>query len=255
MGRKKILAEWYKDLGSDQIYCKHPQDRRQEGKEAPAASKVEIQQQEALNLIQRDEGAARLAADNSTTLEELRQAVIEFEGCAIKKMALNTVFADGNPNSEVMFVGEAPGANEDQQGIPFCGQSGKLLDNILASIGLSRQNAYITNTIFWRPPGNRRPTPEELALCRPFVEKHIALVAPKLIILVGSTAVESLLASKTTMHSSRQEYYEYTNRYLSKAIKAAVIFHPAYLLRQSLKKKNMWLDMQRIKHELIDASY
>ncbi|MBS0236182.1 MAG: uracil-DNA glycosylase [Proteobacteria bacterium] len=249
------MADLYKEMGSNQLYTEQPQDHRQT---AMAHAPIAKASKQAAFRQANDhgktvyEGEARNLADACGSLEELRKAVMAFDGCEIKKMAVNTVFADGNPKAEVMLVGEAPGANEDQQGIPFCGQSGKLLDNILASIGLSRQNAYITNTIFWRPPGNRRPTPEELRICRPFVEKHIALVGPKLIILVGSTAVEALLENTMSMHEMRGQYYTYHNRYLKQPIQTAVIFHPSYLLRQQSKKKEMWLDVQKIKYELLN---
>ena len=181
------------------------------------------------------------------TLEQLKDRVEKFDGCEIKKAASNTVFGDGSHKAEVMFIGEAPGANEDKEGIPFCGQSGKLLNNIIKALGFSREDVYITNTVFWRPPGNRRPTPTEIAQCKPFVEKHIALINPKIIILVGSTAVESLLESKVSMHELREGFYDYTNPYLETTIKTAVIFHPSYLLRQQTKKKLMWYDVLRIK--------
>ena len=184
------------------------------------------------------------------TLEQLKERVEKFEGCEIKKAASNTVFGDGSPKAEVMFIGEAPGANEDKEGIPFCGQSGKLLNNIIKALGFNREDVYITNTVFWRPPGNRRPTPTEIALCKPFVEKHIALIKPKIIVLVGSTAVESLLESKVSMHELREGFYDYTNPYLDNTIKTAVIFHPSYLLRQQTKKKLMWYDVLRIKATL-----
>ncbi|WPY01213.1 Uracil DNA glycosylase superfamily protein [Candidatus Trichorickettsia mobilis] len=193
------------------------------------------------------EQAARHIANSVTTLEELKQSVLNFEGCTLKGFATNTVFADGNPNSQIMFIGEAPGATEDQKGIPFCGESGKLLDNMLACIGIFRTtNAYITNTIFWRPPANREPTPEEISICKPFVEKHIALINPKLIVLVGSTAATSLLGKHAGISKIRQEYYSYTNQYLQKPIATTAIFHPAYLLRQPMQKKTTWYDLIKI---------
>jgi DNA polymerase len=163
------------------------------------------------------------------------------------------VIGDGDVQAEVMFIGEAPGANEDKEGIPFCGQSGKLLNNIIKSIGLLRPQVYITNTVFWRPPGNRRPTTEEINTCRPFVEKHIALIKPRLIILVGNTAVESLLALKQPIGELRQREFAYENSYLATPIKTVVIYHPSYLLRQLTKKKEMWADMQYIKHHYLSA--
>lgn len=185
------------------------------------------------------------------SLEELKRLVTEFNDCELKEYAINTVFSDGNPQSDIMFIGEAPGATEDEQGIPFCGQSGQLLDNIMAAIGLYRQkNAYITNTVFWRPPANRKPTTKEIELCRPFVEKHIALIHPKLIILVGSTAVESLLQVNSPITKLRGQYFDYTNEFLNgKTIRTTAIFHPSYLLRQSSHKKTMWFDMLKIKYD------
>lgn len=191
--------------------------------------------------------SSRSLADQANSLTELEAAVRNFDGCDLKKSAFSTVFADGSANAKVMLIGEAPGANEDKEGIPFCGQSGKLLNNILPSIGLKREDVYITNTVFWRPPGNRRPTSQEIEICKPFVEKHVALLNPKIIILVGSTAVESLLDSKIPMHTLRDGHYDYNNPYLKSPIRTVVIFHPSYLLRQPAKKKLMWYDMIRIK--------
>lgn len=183
-----------------------------------------------------------------STLEELKSAVMCFEGCALKQTAISTVFADGLPSAKIMLIGEAPGASEDQQGIPFCGESGKLLDEMIASIGLSRKkNVYITNTIFWRPPGNRQPTTQEIEACRPFVEQHIALIRPKLLILVGGTAVTSLLGPSYQISKIRQEYYFYTNKYLNYNITTTAIFHPAYLLRQPMQKRSAWYDLLKIK--------
>jgi uracil-DNA glycosylase family 4 len=197
---------------------------------------------------------SKTLADSAKDLMQLREIVQNFNGCDLKKTAKNTVFADGSASAEIMFIGEAPGANEDEKGIPFCGQSGKLLDNIVRSIGLSRSDVYITNTVFWRPPANRRPTAAEIKICRPFVEKHISLVKPKLIVLVGSTAVESLLTAEINMHQLRSEFYNYTNEYLDSPIKTAVIFHPSYLLRQQYKKKLMWTDMLKLSQFLQNHS-
>lgn len=190
---------------------------------------------------------ARFLADSANNLDQLRDLVSNFDGCDLKKLANNTVFADGNPQSSIMFIGEAPGSNEDIEGIPFCGESGKLLDNILASINISRKhNAYITNTVFWRPPANRQPTQVEIDICRPFVEKHIALINPKLIILVGNVAATSLLGTNAGISKIKQIYYPYMNQYLTKPIQTTAIFHPAYLLRQPMQKKTMWYDLLKI---------
>ena len=193
---------------------------------------------------------SRKLADSAKSLEELRTMVENFDGCDITKTAIKTVFADGNPNADVMFIGEAPGATEDKEGIPFCGRSGKLLDNVIKSIGLDRTNAYITNTVFWRPPSNRRPTTDEINICKPFVEKHIYFVNPKVIVLVGNTAVESLLSSKVSMHDLRNGSFTYTNKYLENEINIHIIFHPSYLLRQPYKKGLMWQDMLKLKDKI-----
>ncbi len=236
----KNTLKIYQEFGVDSFYEKKPVDRTaQKPKKELASTPAKPSPSQ--------ESSSRQLADKCNTLQELELAVKSFNGCAIKKVAINTVFADGKLGAKIMMIGEAPGANEDKEGIPFCGQSGKLLNNILPSIGLKREDVYITNTVFWRPPGNRRPTPDELELCRPFVEKHIALVAPEVIVLVGSTAVESLLGNKFSMHQIRNEYYDYTNEYLTKPIKTAVIFHPSYLLRQPTKKKLMWFDVLKLK--------
>lgn len=189
--------------------------------------------------------------DLCNSIDGLRELIESFEGCDLKKSAQNTVFAEGNKNSQIMFIGEAPGASEDEQGIPFCGQSGKLLDNIIAAIGLSRaKNAYITNTVFWRPPANRKPTNKEISVCRPFVKKHIALIKPKLIILVGSTAIESLLEIDAPITKLRGHYFDYTNEFLNgQTIRTTAIFHPSYLLRQPAHKKTMWFDILKIKYD------
>ncbi len=186
---------------------------------------------------------------NISQLSVLIEEIRAFEGCELKKNSINTVISDGNPNSNIMLIGEAPGATEDELGIPFCGESGKLLDNIISSIGLTRAtNVYISNTVFWRPPDNRKPTDAEIAACKPFVERHIALIQPKLIILVGSTAGSSLLGKDFQISKMRRNFFEYTNQYLSEPIKATAIFHPAYLLRQSSQKKSTWYDVLIIKN-------
>lgn len=191
---------------------------------------------------------ARELADNATTLDELRAAVTRFEGLAICKTATNTVFADGVPDSDIMFIGEAPGANEDAEGIPFCGQAGQLMDELVKWIGLDRKkNVYISNTLFWRPPGNRRPTPEELAVCRPFVEKHIALINPKLLVLWGGTATSALLETTTGITKLRGSFHSYTNRYLKSPVDTLAVFHPSYLLRQPGQKREMWHDLLKMK--------
>lgn len=188
--------------------------------------------------------SAKNLADNCQTLDELKNTIAQFEGCNLKKMATNTVFSDGNPNSKIMVIGEAPGNHEDLQGIPFCGDSGAMLNEMLMSINLHRQkDFYITNVIFWRPPGNRRPTDEELAICRPFFERHIELFAPKVIILVGATAMSSILGVSDPITKVRGQILDYDAKFLSSPTKIFTIFHPSFLMRQPMKKKLVWQDM------------
>jgi DNA polymerase len=196
--------------------------------------------------------AAREIANSCTTLAELEAAVRVFDGCALKKTATKTVFADGNSDAQnepqIMIIGEAPDANEDVRGLPFCGANGELLDKMLAAIGFSRkENVYLSNPVFWRPAGNRQPSPEEIAICLPFVEKHIALVAPKLLILSGGTATRALLGNDQAIARLRGKWYEYKNQYLVAPIKTALLYHPSYLLKQPLYKKQAWQDLLMIK--------
>lgn len=239
----KNILKWYKHMGVDEIAASEPGMLTK--KMAPLSLKEDsLEFKPNLGLAQQ----ARVVADKCQTLEDLRAALENFEGLSIIKTATNLVFADGNPKADVMAIGEAPGANEDEEGIPFCGASGKLLDQILSSIDLARSdNLYITNSVFWRPPGNRKPTDEENAVCLPFVEKHIALVKPKLILLVGSTSATALLNSSETISRLRAKFYQYNNQYLKEPLPAAVIFHPSYLLRQPLQKKTVWFDLLKIK--------
>ncbi len=196
---------------------------------------------------------ARRLADEAQTLDALKEAVRGFEGCAIKRTATNTVFSDGNPDARLMLIGEAPGAQEDAKGIPFCGPSGWLLDKMLAAIGYDRKTAYITNTVFWRPPGNRQPNTEELAICRPFVERHIALIDPALLVMVGGTATKSVLATEQGITRLRGKQYTYRTPYKDKDYPVAVIYHPSYLLRQPGQKRATWQDLQAIRKILGDA--
>ncbi len=194
---------------------------------------------------------AQKVAKSCKNLEELRKAVENFDGCGLKKMATNTVFQDGNPDSKIMVIGEAPGNHEDLQGIPFCGDSGKLLDAMFASINMKRQNDYyITNVIFWRPPGNRRPTDEELKICRPFVNRHIQLVDPKIIILVGATSMSAILDLKDPITKIRGKILKHKFDFMEKEVNNFVIFHPSYLMRQSAKKRIAWYDMLALENIL-----
>ena len=195
--------------------------------------------------------AIRLAL-GAQTLEELRAALAGFEGLAIKKTATNMVFCDGNPAAPVMLVGEAPGGDEDRLGRPFVGVSGQLLDRILKCIDLDRTETdperaiYISNILNWRPPGNRTPTPQEIELSLPFIERHIALVKPKLLIFCGGVSAKALLNMDDGISKSRGRWHNYTPLtpgLSSDPIPAIATYHPAYLLRTPSQKKAAWQDM------------
>ena len=196
---------------------------------------------------------SRNAAAKAQNLTELRAAVAAFEGCALKQTATNMVFADGNPEADLMIMGEAPGAEEDRQGVPFVGASGKLLDRMLAAIGRDRTSTYISNILFWRPPGNRNPTDAEVAVCMPFVERHIALVRPKVLVFVGGASAKALLDRKEGIMRLRGKWYEYGNPALEAPIPAMATFHPAYLLRSPGQKREVWRDLLAVKARLADA--
>ena len=186
-------------------------------------------------------------AGSADTLEMLKDALTRFDGCALKAGAQQTVFADGNPDADVMVIGEGPGREEDRTGLPFVGRAGQLLDRMLASIGVSRaENAYITNVNFWRPPGNRNPTDEELALCRPFVDRHISLVKPKLIITAGAVPSQSLLGLSDGILKLRGKSYQLSVPGLDAPIPVYPILHPAYLLRRPAEKSRAWEDLLNI---------
>ena len=185
-------------------------------------------------------------------LSELEIVIKNFNGCNLKNSAKNTVFADGNPNAKVMFIGEAPGKDEDIKGIPFVGLAGQLLDKMLFSIKLDRSKVYITNIIPWRPPGNRQPTTQEMLLCVPFIQKHIELVRPKILVLLGGTATKALLLLDEGIMKSRGKWHKYSSYGLANPILTRAIFHPAFLLRSPSYKKLAWEDLKEIEKKLND---
>lgn len=192
--------------------------------------------------------AARAAARTAATLEELRAQLSRFEGCALRFTAMNLVFADGNPEARVMLVGEAPGADEDREGLPFVGRSGKLLDRMLGAIGLDRTSVYIANIVPWRPPGNRTPTPQESAICLPFIRRQIELANPDVLVCLGKPSMQTLLGIKEGIRTVRGRWYDYDTG--TRMIRALVTFHPAYLLRSPLEKRHAWRDMLALKKAL-----
>jgi len=192
--------------------------------------------------------AAREAAKIAATLAQLRAMLERFEGCALRTTATQLVFADGNPQARVMFVGEAPGRDEDIEGLPFVGRSGKLLDRMIAAIGLDRSKAYIANVIPWRPPGNRTPTPQESAVCLPFTLRQIELADPDILVCLGSPSTQTLLNSKDGILKTRGRWLPFHTG--TREIRAIATLHPAYLLRQPVQKRFAWRDFLAIKKAL-----
>lgn len=247
----KVLLKWQQDMGADEAIAEAPRNYFA----APAATpKAEVPVERMSSPAIKLQASPALAASNAremanqaNTLEALEAAVRAFEGCALKKTASKTVFAEGHPKPKLMIIGEAPGADEDRQGVPFCGVSGQLLDKMLAAIGMSRkEDVYITNTVYWRPPGNRQPSLEETSICLPFIEKHIALIAPQLLLLAGGTATLTVLRREESMSRLRGKTYDYKNDYLTTPLKTMVTYHPSYLLRQPAQKRLAWQDMLAI---------
>jgi DNA polymerase len=196
--------------------------------------------------------AAREAASTAKTLDDLQALLTGFEGCTLRTTATQLVFADGNPQSRVMFVGEAPGYDEDIVGRPFVGRSGKLLDRMMAAIGLDRTSAYIANVVPWRPPGNRTPTPQETAICLPFIRRQIELADPDILVCLGGPAMQTLLGIKDGITRSRGRWFPYdTGR---REIRALATFHPAFLLRSPLQKRFAWRDFLALKKALAGAT-
>jgi uracil-DNA glycosylase len=195
--------------------------------------------------------SARKLAEAATTLAELEAAVSSFEGCALRKTATHTVFADGTPHAPVMVIGEAPGGDEDRLGKPFVGRSGQLLDRMLAAIGLDRQtNVYITNILFWRPPGNRKPTEAEIALCLPFVWRHIALGMPRVVLLSGGTATSAILGRAEGITKLRGKWFDLAVPGVDSPVPALTTYHPSFLLRTPGRKSESWRDFLELQSKI-----
>jgi uracil-DNA glycosylase len=192
--------------------------------------------------------AAREAARSAASLDELQAILAGFEGCGLRLTAKRLVFADGNPRARVMFVGEAPGREEDLEGLPFVGRSGRLLDRMMAAIGLDRTSAYIANVIPWRPPGNRTPTPQESQICLPFIKRQIELADPDILVCLGSPAAQALLGTGQGIRRARGHWHAYHTG--TREIRAIASFHPAYLLRTPLEKRLAWRDFLSIRAAL-----
>jgi DNA polymerase len=257
-GLEALLAFWA-DAGVDVCLSDHPVDRLAEGarKLAPAPRAAPSSRStpstsppaQALRPAHETEDidaaivAAKAAAGAAKDLSALEAAIAAFEGCPLRRQgARNAVFARGNPKGPVMIVGEGPGADEDLQGKPFVGKAGKLLDRMLAAAGLS-ERVFITNTVFWRPPGNRNPTPDEQATCAPFLEQAIRLVGPKLLLLSGGVSAKSLLKRQEGILSLRGQWFDWTSEDGNLVIPALPTLHPAFLLRQPAAKAQAWKDL------------
>lgn len=195
-------------------------------------------------------GRAASEAAQADDMDALRRMVEAFEGCALKATATNTVFCDGNPKARLMLIGEAPGAEEDRRGLPFVGASGRLLDRMLGAIGLDRGGAFITNVIYWRPPGNRTPLPAEVAACLPFVERAIELVDPAVLVLLGGASAKTLLGRQEGIMRLRGRWHAFATPRMARPIPAMATFHPAYLLRSPAQKREAWRDFLAVREKL-----
>lgn len=262
----RALLAWYVDAGVDEAILDAPVDRLRPAPARPAAPRATPTLPAASGArppaprpvtpmapeaqVGDAPRAARDAAQAAGTLDALRAAIEAFEGCPLKITATNTVFADGVVGAPVMFVGEAPGADEDREGKPFVGVSGQLLDRMLASIGMDRaENAYISNILPWRPPGNRPPTTAEMAICLPFIQRHIELAAPKILILVGGTSAKALLDRKEGITRLRGKWLDWQSP-SGMVIPTLATYHPAFLLRSPSQKVNAWKDLLALKHKV-----
>jgi uracil-DNA glycosylase len=252
---------WWIEAGVDLALDESPHDRFAESAApaprrapaaiaAPVAATMSYEARPAATLAPDD--AARSARDRAAaaaTLEALRAELERFDGCGLKATATQLVFADGAPGARVMFVGEAPGGDEDRIGRPFVGRAGQLLDRMLAAIALDRTQVYIANVVPWRPPGNRTPTPQETAVCLPFVRRQIALAAPRLLVCLGGSATQTLLGVKEGITRSRGVWREYQSDD-GATIPALPMFHPAYLLRTPAAKRQAWADLRKLRQAI-----
>ncbi len=206
-----------------------------------------IYNNKAINRYKKDN--FEISADKADNLERLKKSIQNIKNCSLKRNATNMVFSDGNPKSKIMFVGEAPGANEDEEGLPFVGRAGALLDKMLASINLDRKKVYISNIINYRPPDNRRPTDEEIKRYLPFIAKHIEIINPKILVLLGSTAMNALIGKEVVISKMRGKWIE--RKFGNCKTSVIITFHPAFLMRQPAQKKMAWIDLKMIRDKKI----
>jgi len=202
---------------------------------------------------EQDKNNVNIKNDNISdikTLAELKAFIVNSNVCPLKKSAIQAVFADGNSSSKIMLIGEAPGAEEDKYGLPFVGKAGQLLDKMLLAIGLNRKKVYISNVVPWRPPGNRQPTNVEILQCLPFIQKHIEIINPSILILLGGTASKALLTTSQGITKLRGKWHQYNSLGLPNPIITRAIFHPAFLLRSPGYKKQAWEDLLEIQKKI-----
>jgi DNA polymerase len=263
------LLRWYLDAGVDECIGESPVDRYAVPPPAPRAAAPAAGRGDGggravsggAGLHHAPDGpgeafgsalpgtAAHIAA-GCHSLTELHRALEAFDGLPLKQAATSTVFADGAAQPRLMCIGEAPGQEEDRQGLPFVGASGRLLDRMLASIGLDRSEVYITNVVPWRPPANRKPTPDEVAVCLPFVTRHIELVDPPMLLLLGGAAASALLARSEGINRLRGRWFEFGAPGLQRPLPTLATFHPAYLLRTPEAKREAWRDLLMLKKKM-----
>ena len=204
-----------------------------------------IYNNKAINRYKKD--VFHISGNKADKLDKLKKSINNIKNCEFKKNAKNIVFADGNPKAKIMIVGEAPGSNEDQEGIPFVGRAGALLDKMLASIDLNRKNVYITNVVNYRPPDNRRPTEEEINRYLPYLKKHIEIINPKILVLLGSTALNALVGNEVVISKARGKWIE--KQFGECKTSIIVTFHPAFLMRQPAQKKMAWIDLKMVREK------
>ena len=202
-----------------------------------------IYNNKAINRYKKD--TFEISDDKAKKLEKLKKSISNIKNCELKKSATNIVFADGNPKAKIMLIGEGPGANEDQEGLPFVGRAGVLLDKMLAAIDLDRSKVYISNIVNYRPPANRRPTDEEIKRYLPFITKHIEIINPKILVLLGSTAMSALIGSEVVISKMRGKWIE--KKFGDCRTSIIITFHPAFLMRQPAQKKMAWIDLKMIR--------
>lgn len=250
---ESLLAFW-RDAGVDACFGEAPVDRTHV--EPPPAVKAVARATAAVTPVVDAAGAiaeARRLAAGAETLEALGQAIASFEGCPLRGLgARQSVFARGNPEAEVLVVGEGPGGEEDERGEPFVGKAGRLLDRMLAEAGLEGR-VFITNTVFWRPPGNRTPTPAEQAVCAPFVERAFALLKPRAVLLVGAAASKAVLGVDEGIMKLRGQWREWRLAEGGVSAPALPTLHPAFLLRQPMAKRQAWADLLSLAARLDEA--